>query len=163
MESVTGIQQMKQLLRTHADGVYKCDYCFKSFDRKDTFRWWQLNKSTLGKILHTLISSETTCETTPGRSRSSAASVGRPSPDPSCSPSMRSPTWSGQEWVINQENCIWNLMFREELTGENSLDIVDSSDTVCQLLMHNISREIVAMSLLPGPSWRNWLRRRRQC
>ena len=43
-------------------------------------------------------------------------------------------------------------MFREELTGENSLDIVDSSDTVCQLLMHNISREIVAMSLLPGPS-----------
>ena len=28
------------LFRTHADGVYKCDYCFKSFDRKDTFRWW---------------------------------------------------------------------------------------------------------------------------
>merc|ERR1719369_2434521 len=25
-------------MRTDADGVYKCDYCFKSFDRKDTFR-----------------------------------------------------------------------------------------------------------------------------
>ena len=45
-------------------------------------------------------------------------------------------------------------MFREELTGENSLDIVDSSDTVCQLLMHtyNISREMVAISFMTGPS-----------
>ena len=31
-------QATKFHLRTHADGVYKCDYCFKSFDRKDTFR-----------------------------------------------------------------------------------------------------------------------------
>ena len=25
-------------MRTHAEGVYKCDFCFKSFDRKDTYR-----------------------------------------------------------------------------------------------------------------------------
>ena len=42
------------------------------------------------------------------------------------------------------------IIYREELTGENNLDIVDSSDTVSCLLKSDLSHEIVATSHLRG-------------
>ena len=83
------------------------------------------------KLFHGIpISLETTCGITLGRNRSNAGFAGRHSRDPSSLLNMRSPMLSGELTDSMTNWLFWIDLHREELTSENNLDIVDSSDTV---------------------------------
>lgn len=98
-------------MRTHADGVYKCDYCFKSFDRKDTFRDHMRN--------HT--------GEKPFKCRFCGKAFSRSFV---LTKHEKSHVIRSISKLKKVKGHILNASSREELTGENSLDIVDSSDTV---------------------------------
>merc|ERR1719320_1799636 len=82
-------------MRTHAEGVYKCDFCFKSFDRKDPYRDHMRN--------HT--------GEKPFKCRFCGKAFSR-------------------SFVLTKHEK--SHVIREELTSENNLDIVVSSDTVLE-------------------------------